>query len=63
MIQPTQLYNLLKYHNCLEIGRCESDGYYVPVGDAIEGDFETNKIYYREGDDFETDDEHIRVPE
>lgn len=57
-----KIYTLLEYHCCLSNGVCDRDGIYVPVKDALEGDFDTNKRHFKEGETFPSQDQWIRVP-
>ncbi|QMT59717.1 hypothetical protein [Legionella sp. PC997] len=45
-----KLYSLFKFHLCLSNGVCDRDGHYVPIDDAISGDFDSNRKHFREGE-------------
>lgn len=57
-----KLYSLFKFHLCLSNGVCDRDGHYVPIDDAINGDFDSNRKHFREGETFPGDKEWIRIP-
>ncbi|KTC68080.1 hypothetical protein Lbir_2682 [Legionella birminghamensis] len=59
----SKLFKLFEFHSCLSNGICDRDGYYVPIVDAINNDFTTNRKRYREGDEFPDHNPWIRVPE
>lgn len=57
-----QIYSLLKFHLCLSNGVCDRNGHYIPIDDALNGDFETNKKHFNEGEIFPGENEWIMVP-
>ena len=54
---------LITIHCCLSNGTCDRGGHYVPMDDVLNGDFETNKKYFEEGQILPGDGPWIRAPD